>query len=65
MYILKMKFALKSCSTVYLFKDILIKALLSFAYLVPASSLQTSKKDFVMFNVSHKSLQNTQKVNYR
>ena len=65
MYILKMKVALKSCSTVYLFKNVLIKALLSFADLFPANSLQTSKKDFVMFNVSHKSLKNTQKVNYR
>ena len=45
----------------YFFKTILNKASLIFAFAIfLADSLHSSKIDFIMFNVSHKSLQNIQ-----
>ena len=65
-YALKLKFYLKNYSIAYFFKTILKKASLIFAFTVfLADSLHSSKIDFIMFNVSHKSLQNIQRINCR
>ena len=62
----KLKFYLKSHSTAYFFKIILNKVLLIFAFTVfLADSLHSSKIDFIIFNVSHKSVQNIQQINCR
>ena len=61
-YILKWRFRYAA----YFIKTILNKASLIFAFTVfLTDSLHSSKIDFIMFNVSHKSLQNMQPKNCR
>ena len=52
MYILQLKFYLKNDAAVYFLKNILNKAWIIFAF--TADSLQLSRIDFIVFNVSQK-----------
>ena len=63
---LKLKFYLKSDSAVHFLKIYATKFFLIFAFTVfLADSLHLSKIDFIIFNVSQKSLQNVHRTTFR